>query len=269
LGKSLCIRWHVTSYDFLFVCSWESTPKGERSMKRFSYRQRDDAFGQSMLALRTSLGLTQAELAQRLGVSGRAVREWEAGSSYPKAPHLQHVITLAVQQQAMAATLGQAVPVLTAASQESTAALAKLGEQSRQAQEAQATYLTELARQRDAQQRRDDELVLAYKAFLDRLAAERGVSAMEGAERHRDEVESCYRDALATDAPWLKDDQLRREFMGFLAEIQAGRRETLVHLRHRHRAPHVGLDSRERFPGRAGSRHEAVVHLHLVVRQRG
>src|SRR3989454_6821829 len=69
-------------------------------MKRFSYRQRDDAFGQSMLALRTSLGLTQAELAERLGVSGRAVREWEAGSSYPKAPHLQHVITLAVQQQA-------------------------------------------------------------------------------------------------------------------------------------------------------------------------
>ncbi len=69
-------------------------------MKRFSYRQRDDAFGQSMLALRTSLGLTQAELAERLRVSGRAVREWEAGSSYPKAPHLQHVITLAVQQQA-------------------------------------------------------------------------------------------------------------------------------------------------------------------------
>src|SRR5438105_6500751 len=69
-------------------------------MKRFSYRQRDDAFGQSTLALRTALGLTQAELAERLRVSGRAVREWEAGSSYPKAPHLQHVITLAVQQQA-------------------------------------------------------------------------------------------------------------------------------------------------------------------------
>ncbi len=69
-------------------------------MKRFSSRQRDDAFGQSMLALWTSLGLTQAELAERLRVSGRAVREWEAGSSYPKAPHLQHVITLAVQQQA-------------------------------------------------------------------------------------------------------------------------------------------------------------------------
>src|SRR6266699_3785783 len=69
-------------------------------MKRFSYRQRDHAFGQSMLALRTSLGLTQAELAERLRVSGRAVREWEAGSSYPKAPHLQHVITLAVRASA-------------------------------------------------------------------------------------------------------------------------------------------------------------------------
>src|SRR2546421_7301337 len=69
-------------------------------MKRFSSRQRDDAFGQSMLALRTSLGLTQGELAHKLGVSGRAVRQWEAGLSYPKAQHLQHVMSLAVQQQA-------------------------------------------------------------------------------------------------------------------------------------------------------------------------
>jgi hypothetical protein len=29
-------------------------------MKRFSYKERDNAFGQSMLALRTSPGLTQA-----------------------------------------------------------------------------------------------------------------------------------------------------------------------------------------------------------------
>src|SRR5437899_58028 len=77
-----------------------STRKGERSMKRFSSRQRDDAFGQSMLALRTSLGLTQAELAHRLGVSGRAVRQWEAGLSYPKAEHLQQVMTLAVRASA-------------------------------------------------------------------------------------------------------------------------------------------------------------------------
>lgn len=68
-------------------------------MKRFAYSERDYEFGQTMLALRTSLGLTQAGLANLLGISRRAVGEWEAGSSYPKAYHLQHVITLVVQQQ--------------------------------------------------------------------------------------------------------------------------------------------------------------------------
>ena len=56
------------------------------------------------------------------------------------------------------------------------------------------------------------------------LASERGVIAFEGAERQRYEVEAFYQRALAEDAPWLQDDQLRREFIGFLAEIQAGRR---------------------------------------------
>src|SRR3989440_7317257 len=74
----------------------------ERSalMKRFSYGERDYAFGQTMLTLRTNIGLTQAGLADLLGVSRRAVGEWEAGSSYPTSHHLQHVITLGVQQQA-------------------------------------------------------------------------------------------------------------------------------------------------------------------------
>jgi hypothetical protein len=58
-------------------------------MKRSSYGERDYAFGQTMLALRTSLGLTQAGMAEHLGVSRRAVGEWEAGSSYPKAEHLK------------------------------------------------------------------------------------------------------------------------------------------------------------------------------------
>jgi alkylation response protein AidB-like acyl-CoA dehydrogenase len=56
------------------------------------------------------------------------------------------------------------------------------------------------------------------------LASERGVIAFEGAERQRYEVEAFYRKALETDAAWLQDDQLRREFVGFLAEMQAGRR---------------------------------------------
>src|SRR5438309_7495389 len=73
----------------------------ERSarMKRSSYGERDNAFGQAMLSLRTSIGLTQAGLADLLGVSRRAVGEWEAGSSYLKAEHLKGLLTLAVQQQ--------------------------------------------------------------------------------------------------------------------------------------------------------------------------
>jgi transcriptional regulator with XRE-family HTH domain len=72
-------------------------------MKRFSYGERDYAFGQRMLTLRTSLGLTQAGLADLLGLSRRAVVGWEAASSYPKAEHLKHIIELAVKQQAFPA----------------------------------------------------------------------------------------------------------------------------------------------------------------------
>src|SRR5258706_11564327 len=72
-------------------------------MNGSSYGERDYAFGQAMLTLRTTIGLTQAGLAERLGVSRRAVAEWEAGSSYPKAERLKQLITLGVQQQAFAA----------------------------------------------------------------------------------------------------------------------------------------------------------------------
>src|SRR5256714_360342 len=77
----------------------------ERSarMKRSSYGEHDYAFGQSMQNLRTAIGLTQAGLAEHLGVSRHAVGEWEAGSSYPKAQHLKALLTLAVKQQAFPA----------------------------------------------------------------------------------------------------------------------------------------------------------------------
>jgi len=71
-------------------------------VKRTSYGERDYAFGQLMLTLRTTIGLTQAGLAERLGVSRRAVAEWEGGLSYPKAERLKQLITLGVQQQAFA-----------------------------------------------------------------------------------------------------------------------------------------------------------------------
>jgi transcriptional regulator with XRE-family HTH domain len=63
-------------------------------MKGSLYRERDYAFGQLILTVRTTIGLTQAGLADRLGVSGRAVAEWEAGSSYPKAERLKQLIEL-------------------------------------------------------------------------------------------------------------------------------------------------------------------------------
>src|SRR2546426_8688826 len=72
-------------------------------VKRYSYHEQDYAFGQLMLTLRTTIGLTQAGLAELLHVHRRAVAGWEAGSSYPKADHLKELITLGMQQQAFAA----------------------------------------------------------------------------------------------------------------------------------------------------------------------
>src|SRR5437588_6894345 len=72
----------------------------ERSarMKQSSYGERDYTFGQAMLTLRTAIGLTQADLAEFLGVSRKAVGGWESGGSYPKAEHLKALLTLAVQR---------------------------------------------------------------------------------------------------------------------------------------------------------------------------
>src|SRR2546430_9277358 len=87
-------------FPSLPIAGFARVGQAERSarMKRSSYGERDYAFGQAMLSLRTSLGLTQAGLADLLGVSRRAVGEWEAGSSYPKAERLQQLISLCVQQ---------------------------------------------------------------------------------------------------------------------------------------------------------------------------
>src|SRR3954470_8867862 len=69
-------------------------------MKRSVYRERDYAFGQTMLTLRNAIGLTQAGLAGILGVSRRTVGDWEIGSSYPKVERLKQVIELAVKHHA-------------------------------------------------------------------------------------------------------------------------------------------------------------------------
>jgi transcriptional regulator with XRE-family HTH domain len=60
----------------------------------------DYAYGAAMLALRTAISLSQGELAKHLCVSRRAVGEWEAGNSYPKAHHLKALIELGVRSEA-------------------------------------------------------------------------------------------------------------------------------------------------------------------------
>jgi alkylation response protein AidB-like acyl-CoA dehydrogenase len=56
------------------------------------------------------------------------------------------------------------------------------------------------------------------------LSSERGLIAFEGAERRRYVVERFLRKAVRDDADWLKDSQLRREFMVLLTDMQANRR---------------------------------------------
>src|SRR6266849_2908106 len=79
-------------------CVWGGNEKGT-SMKGTSYRDRDYAFGQAMLTLRTTIRLTQAGLAKRLRISRKAVGLWEAGLAYPKTEHLKAFIALAVEHQ--------------------------------------------------------------------------------------------------------------------------------------------------------------------------
>src|SRR5256886_17290226 len=94
---SVDVSLHITAQNFtpLGHAEWKSL------VKRYPYRAY--TFAQLMLTLRTTIGLTQAGLAERLGVSRRAVAEWEAGSSYPKAERLRQLIELGVQLQVFAA----------------------------------------------------------------------------------------------------------------------------------------------------------------------
>lgn len=68
-------------------------------MTQSFYDKQDYVFGQAMLTLRMSIGLTQAGLAELLSVSRKAIGRWEAGSSYPNAEHLKTLLAFAVSQQ--------------------------------------------------------------------------------------------------------------------------------------------------------------------------
>src|SRR5712692_5149823 len=93
------VSLHITSHCFAPGGHAERRPP----MKSSSYGERDYAFGRAMLTLRMTIGLTQAGLAERLGVSRRAVAEWEAGSAYPKAERLKAFLILCVRASAFPA----------------------------------------------------------------------------------------------------------------------------------------------------------------------
>ncbi len=66
----------------------------------YQYRERDYAFGNLCLTLRTRIGVTQGEFAHLLGVSERALQSWEAGESYPKLESIKQLIAVCVQHHA-------------------------------------------------------------------------------------------------------------------------------------------------------------------------
>jgi len=71
------------------------------------YRQRNYAFGQQLLTLRTRASLTQIALAEHIGVHRRSVQDWETGESYPKAETLHRLLALFLAQGVF--TTGQEV----------------------------------------------------------------------------------------------------------------------------------------------------------------
>src|SRR5260370_41694596 len=72
--------------------------EGRRRVKKSWYGERDYAFGQLVLGLRTSIGLTQAGLARHLSISRQAGVGREDGSKYTKGPPPKTVIALAVHK---------------------------------------------------------------------------------------------------------------------------------------------------------------------------
>src|SRR5258706_8990867 len=58
------------------------------------YKLGDFAFAKRLLALRKRAGLTQDEVALMLGVTEKAIRNWEGGSNYPTEFNLRKLIEL-------------------------------------------------------------------------------------------------------------------------------------------------------------------------------
>ncbi len=69
------------------------------------YDTKDYTFGLLLLSLREKAGLTQTAVATFIGVSEKAVYNWEAGSDYPTGMNLKKLVTVYIQNNAF--TVGQ------------------------------------------------------------------------------------------------------------------------------------------------------------------
>ena len=54
----------------------------------------DYTFGNKILELRTKLNLSQTELAEKIGVTNKAVSKWETGKSKPTTNAIQKLASL-------------------------------------------------------------------------------------------------------------------------------------------------------------------------------
>ena len=66
-------------------------------MPSTSHYDLDDTFATHFVTLRTALGMTQAALAEQLGVTERAIQRWEGGTRTPKAESLKAFLALCLE----------------------------------------------------------------------------------------------------------------------------------------------------------------------------
>ena len=85
------------------VCNTSHTIFWRKSRAMDTYRHydtKDYTFGLLLLTLREKTSLTQVALATLIGVSEKAVYNWEAGSDYPTGKNLKKLITVYLQNDA-------------------------------------------------------------------------------------------------------------------------------------------------------------------------
>src|SRR5205807_211950 len=67
------------------------------------YKPRDYVFAQRLLSLRKRTALTQEAVALHVGVTEKAIRNWEGGNNYPSEANLRKLIELYLDKDAFAA----------------------------------------------------------------------------------------------------------------------------------------------------------------------